>query len=72
MLDERCTAVKVTASASAGTAEALGCVARTEDTITLLVDWVRAGAPQRKATAVFTASWTAPSHSGVHSTQGFH
>lgn len=33
--------VKVTASGSTGTAEDLGCVPGTEDTISLLVEWVK-------------------------------
>lgn len=64
--------VRVTASAAAGTAEELGCAAGTEDTITLLVDWRKPTDPQRTATAVYTASWTAPLKAGVHSAQYFH
>jgi len=67
--------VRVTASASAGIATDLGCVAGTEDTITLLVDFRRRDAPDdaaRRATGVFTASWTAPQKAGVHSNQYFH
>lgn len=64
--------VRVTASASVGTARDLGCAPETEDTITLLVDWVKKGEEQRRATAVYTASWTAPQKAGVHSNQYFH
>ena len=66
------TPVKVTASASTGTAWDLGCVAETEDTITLLVDWRKKSDPSRVATGVYTASWTAPQKAGVHSNQYFH
>lgn len=64
--------VKVTASGSKGTAEDLGCVSGTEDTISLLVEWVKRDEPGRKATGVYTASWTAPQKAGVHSNQYFH
>lgn len=64
--------VKVTASGSKGTAEDLGCVSGTEDTISLLVEWVKRDEPGRRATAVYTASWTAPQKAGVHSNQYFH
>lgn len=64
--------VKVTASASTGTAEDLGCVAGTEDTVSLLVEWVKRDEPARRATGVYTASWTAPQKAGVHSNQYFH
>jgi len=65
---------KVTASGSKGTAVALGCVEETEDTITLLVDWVNElpGNEKKVATGVYTASWTAPQKAGVHSNQYFH
>ncbi|OCK80745.1 D-galacturonic acid reductase-like protein [Lepidopterella palustris CBS 459.81] len=63
---------KVTASAAKGTATDLGCVAETEDTITLLVDWVKKDDPRKRATGVYTASWTAPQKAGVHSNQYFH
>ncbi|KAH8692739.1 putative NAD binding Rossmann fold oxidoreductase [Talaromyces proteolyticus] len=66
------TPVKVTASASTGTAWDLGCVPETEDTITLLVDWRKKSDPSRVATGVYTASWTAPQKAGVHSNQYFH
>ena len=56
-----------------GTAEEWGCVEGTEDTISLLTEWVeRSGKGGRKATAVFSASWTAPLKAGVHSQQWFH
>ena len=64
--------VKVTASGSRGTAEDLGCVPGTEDTISLLVEWEKRHEPRRRATAVYTASWTAPQRAGVHSNQYFH
>ncbi|TGZ76275.1 hypothetical protein EX30DRAFT_360455 [Ascodesmis nigricans] len=76
--------VSVTASAATGTAEELGCVPGTEDTITLLVSWQKetpsSESPSsdkspptpRTATAVYTASWTAPQNSGVWSHQYFH
>lgn len=64
--------VKVTASGSKGTAEELGCAVGTEDTISLLVEWEKRDEPARKATAVYTASWTAPQRAGVHSNQSFH
>ena len=64
--------VKVTASGSRGTAEDLGCVPGTEDTISLLVEWEKRHESRRRATAVYTASWTAPQRAGVHSNQYFH
>ncbi|KAK0254524.1 hypothetical protein B0A54_15632 [Friedmanniomyces endolithicus] len=63
---------KVTGSASTGIATDLGCVPETEDTITLLVDWVKKDGSGRRATGVYTASWTAPQKAGVHSNQYFH
>lgn len=63
---------KVSASASKGTAVGLGCDEATEDTISLLVHWVKTSDPTKKATAVYTASWTAPQRAGVHSNQYFH
>ncbi|EME48792.1 hypothetical protein DOTSEDRAFT_84334 [Dothistroma septosporum NZE10] len=64
--------IRVTGSASTGTATDLGCVAETEDTITLLVDWEKKDGSGRRATGVYTASWTAPQKAGVHSNQYFH
>ncbi|KAE8145639.1 hypothetical protein BDV25DRAFT_66449 [Aspergillus avenaceus] len=64
--------VKVTASASKGTAVDLGCAPETEDTISLLVEWRKKSDPSRAATGVYTASWTAPQNAGVHSNQYFH
>ncbi|KAL9620766.1 MAG: hypothetical protein Q9160_004779 [Pyrenula sp. 1 TL-2023] len=61
--------VRVTASGSRGIAEGLGCVAGTEDTITLMVDWKKG---EKVATGVYTASWTAPQKAGVHSNQYYH
>ncbi|KAI1437473.1 hypothetical protein GGR50DRAFT_685865 [Xylaria sp. CBS 124048] len=63
---------KVSASAAKGIAMDLGCVEGTEDTITLLVTWVKKGDPSKLATGVYTASWTAPQKAGVHSNQYFH
>jgi D-galacturonate reductase len=62
----------VRASASEGIAEGVGCVKGTEDTITLLVDWVHKDMPGKRATGIYTASWTAPQNAGVHSQQHFH
>ncbi|OAA68731.1 rossmann fold protein [Niveomyces insectorum RCEF 264] len=64
--------VAVTAAASTGVATALGCAPQTEDTITLLVRWQHAADATKTATAVYTASWTAPQRAGVHSNQYFH
>ena len=64
--------VRVTASGSKGTAVDLGCVPETEDTISLLVQWQRRDDWSKIATAVYTASWTAPKKAGVHSNQYFH
>jgi D-galacturonate reductase len=66
------TPVKVSASASKGTALDLGCAPQTEDTISLLVHWVKTADPSKRATGVYTASWTAPQKAGVHSNQYFH
>ena len=70
--------VRVNASSSSGIATSKGCIPGTEDTITLLVDFVvldpTTGQVQdeKRATAVFTASWSAPQGAGVHSEQHFH
>lgn len=69
--------VSVRASGSTGVAEGLGCAEGTEDTITLLVQWEKKskagdGKKAKRATAVYTASWTAPQRAGVHSNQYFH
>ena len=64
--------VKVSASAAKGIATSLGCNEATEDTITLLVNWEKKDDPSKKATGVYTASWTAPQKAGVHSNQYFH
>ena len=61
----------VRASASVGISEEVGCVKGTEDTITLLVDWTRQS-DDKRATGIYTASWTAPMNAGVHSQQHFH
>jgi D-galacturonate reductase len=66
------TPTKVTGSASTGVATGLGCDAATEDTITLLVDWVSRSDTGKRGTGVYTASWTAPGGAGVHSNQYFH
>ena len=64
--------VKVTGSSSTGTAVQLGCDPATEDTISLLVQWQKKSDPSKRATGVYTASWTAPQRAGVHSNQYFH
>ncbi|KAL2191225.1 D-galacturonic acid reductase [Thermothelomyces heterothallicus CBS 203.75] len=64
--------VKVSASASKGVAVSMGCHESTEDTISLLVQWEKKDDPSKKATGVYTASWTAPQKAGVHSNQYFH
>ncbi len=64
--------VKVSASASKGTATSLGCNEATEDTISLLVHWEKKDDASKHATGVYTASWTAPQKAGVHSNQYFH
>ncbi|EPE30159.1 NAD(P)-binding Rossmann-fold containing protein [Glarea lozoyensis ATCC 20868] len=66
------TPVKVSASASKGVAVGLGCDPITEDTISLLVHWVKKSDASKRATGVYTASWTAPQKAGVHSNQYFH
>ena len=62
---------RVVASAATGiaTGEPYNCVPQTEDTITLLVDWQSLTSSRHRGTAVYTASWTAPQNSGVHSAQ---
>ncbi|KAH7318363.1 putative D-galacturonic acid reductase [Stachybotrys elegans] len=64
--------VKVDATASKGVATSQGCVEETEDTISLLVTWVKQSDPTKRGIAVYTASWTAPNKSGVHTSQNFH
>jgi D-galacturonate reductase len=49
--------------------EACAQVPGTEDTITLLVDWQSTSSSKHKGTAVYTASWTHPLRSGVHTAQ---
>lgn len=51
---------RVTASASTGTATSLGIADGCEDSISLLVDWESADDANKRGTAVYTASWTAP------------
>ncbi|KAF9786019.1 D-galacturonic acid reductase [Thelephora terrestris] len=65
---------RVVASAATGiaTGEPYNCVPQTEDTITLLVDWQSLTSPTHRGTAVYTASWTAPQNSGVHTAQHFY
>ena len=67
----RAVPTRVVASAAAGiaTAEPYNCVANTEDTITLLVDWESLASPTHRGTAVYTASWTAPLKAGIHTAQ---
>ncbi|KAF8516369.1 NAD-P-binding protein [Gautieria morchelliformis] len=71
MLANKARPTRVVASAATGiaTGEPYNCVPQTEDTITLLVDWQSIKSPRHKGTAVYTASWTAPTTSGVHSAQ---
>ncbi|KIM85427.1 hypothetical protein PILCRDRAFT_96497 [Piloderma croceum F 1598] len=71
ILDGKAVPTRVVASAATGiaTSEPYNCVPETEDTITLLVDWQSINSPKHKGTAVYTASWTAPLKSGVHSSQ---
>ena len=64
--------IQVTANGSRGTAEDLGCMKGTEDTISLLVGWEKKDGSGKVATGVYTASWTAPHKAGVHSNQNFH
>jgi D-galacturonate reductase len=66
------TPVKVSASASKGIATDLGCDPKTEDTITVMVTWEKEKDRSKRATGVYTASWTAPQKAGVHSNQYFH
>jgi D-galacturonate reductase len=72
MVEGRYRPTKVTASATKGIATSMGCDPRTEDTITLLVDWVNIEDETKRGTAVYTASWAAPLKAGVHSEQRFH
>jgi D-galacturonate reductase len=72
MVEGRYKPVKVTASATTGIATSMGCDPKTEDTITLLVDWQNLTDPNQRGTAVYTASWAAPLKAGVHSEQRFH
>ncbi|OZJ05262.1 hypothetical protein BZG36_01942 [Bifiguratus adelaidae] len=75
MVSDTSVPYKVTASAATGVAssEPFNLVAGTEDTITLLTNWhsMKHG-NTHQGTAVYTASWTAPSASEVHSQQHFH
>ncbi|KAI1797795.1 D-galacturonic acid reductase [Ganoderma leucocontextum] len=70
-MQDRAVPTRVTASAATGiaTSEPFNCVPQTEDTITLLVDWQSLSSSKHKGTAVYTASWTAPLKSGVHTSQ---
>lgn len=67
----RAVPTRVVASAATGiaTGAPYECVPGTEDTITLLVDWVSLASDRHRGTAVYTASWTAPLKAGVHSAQ---
>lgn len=71
MLANKAYPTRVVASAATGiaTGEPYNCVPETEDTVTLLVDWQSIKSAKHKGTAVYTASWTAPTTSGVHSAQ---
>ncbi|KAF5852091.1 hypothetical protein GGP41_000835 [Bipolaris sorokiniana] len=64
--------VRVMASAAKGIATSLGCDPATEDTITLLTNWVKKDDPNKVGTGVYTAGWAAPQKAGVHSNQYFH
>ena len=74
MMQDRAVPTRVVASAAAGiaTSEPYNCVPQTEDTITLLVDWQSLSSSKHRGTAVYTASWTAPLKSGVHTSQHFY
>ncbi len=72
MVEGRYRPTKVTASATTGIATSMGCDPKTEDTITLLVDWQNVKDAKQRGTAVYTASWAAPLKAGVHSEQRFH
>ena len=72
MVEGRYVPTKVTASATTGIATSMGCDPKTEDTITLLVDWQNVQDSKQRGTAVYTASWAAPLKAGVHSEQRFH
>jgi D-galacturonate reductase len=72
MVEGRYRPTKVTASATTGIATSMGCDPKTEDTITLLVDWQNIKDEKQRGTAVYTASWAAPLKAGVHSEQRFH
>lgn len=62
----------VTASASTGVAHAepYNCPAGTEDTITLMTNWINKGSGN-SGTAIYTAGWSSPK-ADVHSQQRFH
>jgi len=74
MMQGKAVPTRVVASAATGiaTSEPYNCVPQTEDTITLLVDWESLSSSKHRGTAVYTASWTAPLKSGVHSAQHFY
>jgi D-galacturonate reductase len=71
ILDGIAVPTRVVASAATGiaTGAPYNCVPETEDTITLLVDWVSTKSKTHRGTAVYTASWTAPLKAGIHSGQ---
>lgn len=71
IMQDKAVPTRVVASAATGiaTGEPYNCVPQTEDTITLLVDWESLSSAKHRGTAVYTASWTAPLKSGVHSAQ---
>jgi len=62
---------KVVAMASSGIANRAPYDIKTEDTITLLVQWRNIKDPSALGTAVYTASWVAPK-ADVHTQQSFH
>jgi D-galacturonate reductase len=71
ILQDKAVPTRVVASAASGiaTSKPYNCIPGTEDTITLLVDWQSVKSLKHKGTAVYTASWTAPLKSGIHSAQ---
>ena len=64
--------VRASSSLGIATSPGIDCAKGTEDTITLLVDWIYPEKPESRATSIHTASWTAPQNAGVHSQQHFH
>lgn len=67
MVEGRYKPVKVTGSSTTGIATSMGCDPKTEDTITLLVDWENISNPKQRGTAVYTASYV----SSIFTLSGF-